>query len=110
MQTQPFALPTCGGEQVLQLNIFTAIGAGARVELLSESGALLARSFRIEGGSVAHNVSWMEPVEGTSQPATWKEVGTDMKKLGLKQEPPDRGLALRITLAAGDLYSMQVLC
>ena len=110
MKTQPFALPTCGGEQVLQLNIFTAIGAGARVELLSESGALLARSFRIEGGSVAHNVSWMQPVEGTSQPATWKEVGTDMKKLGLKQEPPNRGLALRITLAAGDLYSMQVLC
>ena len=36
MQTQPFALPTCGGEQVLQLNIFSAIGAGARVELLSE--------------------------------------------------------------------------
>ena len=110
MKTQPFALPTCGGEQVLQLNIFTAIGAGARVELLSESGALLARSFRIEGGSVAHNVSWMQPVSGTSQPATWKEVGTDMKKLGLKQEPPNRGLALRITLAAGDLYSMQVLC
>lgn len=110
MKTQPFVLPTCGGEQVLQLNIFTAIGAGARVDLLSESGALLARSFRIQGGSVAHNVSWMQPVEGTSQPATWKEVGTDMKKLGLKQEPPDRGIALRITLAAGDLYSMQVLC
>ena len=52
----------------------------------------------------------MQQEVGTSQPAIWKEVVTDMKKLGLKQEPPNRGLALRITLAAGDLYSMQVLC
>jgi hypothetical protein len=37
------------------------------------------------------------------QPAIWKEAGTDMQKLGLKQEPPDRGVAPRIMLAAGDL-------
>ena len=60
-KTVPFPLPACAAaEQVLQLNIFTSIGAGTRAELLSADGATVyARSERIEGGGVHHNVSWM---------------------------------------------------
>jgi hypothetical protein len=58
-KTVPFALPACtASSQVLQLNIFTAIGA--RAELLSADGAtVFARSVLIEGGGVHHNVSWL---------------------------------------------------
>ena len=188
-KTHPFVMPTCASPvQVLQLNIFTAIGFGARVEIIAMNASghenVLAQSERIEGGSTEHNVTWMKPsgpqtqewvaagcayenrdknktappdqcgpgqgflvcnttndcltpadpvtpgtchrvqqscIEGICQTgatggeacghwatnAHWAEVGSNLKGIGL---PADASLALSVSIGAGDLYSMQVLC
>lgn len=183
MRTVPFTLPICTAsawQQTLQLNIFTAIGLGASIDLTDAAdGMVVARSAKIEGGSVAYNVSWQVQGTPTRQwvdggcayeakgtppdkcgrgdryescttrkdclspenpviPGTcngvhvdclkgicqtgatggeacgkwanvsrWVDVGSNLKSLGLGLS---QKLAIALTMGAGDLYSVQVLC
>lgn len=73
LTTEPFVLPSCGGVEVLQLNIFTTIGRGATVRLINPtSGGEIARSVVIEGGSIRYNVSWEVQAAGQRE---WVDTG-----------------------------------
>lgn len=78
--TEPFHLPVRkhGVPLVLQLNIVSAIGRGATVELRAAgpTGKLLGVSERIIDGGVAFNVSWSAPPKG-GQVSRWVPDGCE---------------------------------
>jgi hypothetical protein len=82
--TEPFHLPVRkhGVPLVLQLNIVSAIGRGATVELRTAGpiGKLLGVSERIIDGGVAFNVSWSAPPKG-GQVSRWVPDGCELVSL-----------------------------